>query len=81
MKALLVMVALLLTASGAIAQEPTCATEIQTANGIISELRQQVALMSGRAAEVVGRLNVLGAELATVQVEVERLNTQESESQ
>ena len=71
--------ALILVASSAMAQEPTCATQIRTANAMMEELQQQVRMMSARAAQHYGRNQALSVELNAAQAEVARLSKEQQE--
>ncbi len=77
MKGLWLAVALLLVASTAAAQKPTCDAQIRTANAMMEELQQQVRLLSARAAQHHGRAQVLSAKLDAAQAEIVRLNRKE----
>ena len=69
--------ALFLAASGATAQEPTCAAQIQTANAMMEELQEQMQVMSARAAQHYGRAQMLLAELDDSRAEIARLKEEQ----
>lgn len=74
MKRFCLVVALFLAAPEVAAQEPACATQIQTANAMMEELQQQVRLLSARAAQHYGRAQILSVKLDEAKAEVARLN-------
>ena len=77
MKKLWLAVALLFVVPSAMAQDSVCKTQIQIANAIMEELQEQVQVMSVRAAQHYGNLQVLSAELAAANVELTLLRNVE----
>ncbi len=77
MKVLWLVTALILVASAAAAQESPCDAKIRAANGVIEELQQQVRVMSVRAAQHYGRVQVLLAKLDAANVKVVQLTEED----